>query len=152
MKSILVVLALFPYVAAQGSVASVQFMITQRMRGQLEMLGFTEQDINKLQPDRAAAIISRKIRRPRGGMPASWTRSGASSARDRVRRWLSIYAPITLLGLCAADLKACTAAAIAVNEAAHNWLRVHERPQLRRTPGRQQSSRQRPRAALYPWD
>lgn len=151
MRALLVFLAFAPSALAQGT-ASVQFMITQRMRGSLSMLGYSEDDINQLQPDRAAAIISRRIKRPSSGMPASWTRDHVRPVKARLRRWLGIYLPISLLGLCVADINACTSAALAVNEMLLKWLREHRKPQRRLAPyERQPSPRQRPRAALYPW-
>ena len=61
-----------PSAASRG--ASVQWIITNRMKAQLGELGYTPEDISRLAPDRAAAIIDRKIRRPAQGVPAEWNR------------------------------------------------------------------------------
>ena len=51
-------------------------MITNRMKEQLITLGYSAKDIASLQPERAAAIIDREIRRPSQGMPENWSRAG----------------------------------------------------------------------------
>ena len=141
--------------AQRPNTASVQFMITQRMRGSLEMLGYNDADISALAPDRAAAIIERKIRRPRGGVPKNWTRSGnASPGRlgKTLGRWFGLYLPITLSGLCLADPGACSAAIAAAVAVARRALDAASAPPRARAQPR---GRQRPaarHAPLYPWD
>ena len=141
--------------AQRPNTASVQFMITQRMRGSLEMLGYNDADISALAPDRAAAIIERKIRRPRGGVPKNWTRSGnASPGRlgKTLGRWLGLYLPITLSGFCLADAGARAAAADAAVAVAR---RARDAAIARARARAQPRGRQRPaarHAPLYPWD
>jgi len=48
--------------AVGGNAASVQFMITQRMRERLAELGYSKADIDALHPQRAAAIIQASSR------------------------------------------------------------------------------------------
>lgn len=60
----------------QHSTASVQFMITNSMKAELSNLGYSVRDIASLEPERARAIIDRKIQRPSQGMPQSWSRGG----------------------------------------------------------------------------
>lgn len=54
--------------------AGVQFMVTNKMKAQLEALGYLEEEIAQLQPERAAAIIARSIARPSRGVPKTWMR------------------------------------------------------------------------------
>jgi hypothetical protein len=56
--------------------ASVQFMITNAMKMDLYDLGYTAEDVSRLDPQRAAAILENGIRRPSQGVPAGWTRKG----------------------------------------------------------------------------
>jgi len=60
--------------AASGSKASVQWVVTQKMRAQLTKLGYSEAEIAKLDAERAAAIIRRSISRPQQGVPTGWNR------------------------------------------------------------------------------
>ena len=63
-----------PSPAAAGSKASVQFMITADMKEKLLALGYSEEDIAQLQPERARVIVNRGLKRT-SKLPASWTRS-----------------------------------------------------------------------------
>jgi len=57
------------------SSAEVQFMVTNKMKEELKALGYDEADVTLLQPERAAAIITRSIKRPPSGVPDAWNRS-----------------------------------------------------------------------------
>ena len=70
-----------PSAASRG--ASVQWIITNQMKAQLGELGYTAADISKLAPDRAAAIIDRKIRRPAQGVPAEWNRGHGGAVQPQ---------------------------------------------------------------------
>jgi len=59
--------------AASEPTSGVQFVVTAKMREQLAQLGYNSDDIAKLAPERASAIISRGIRCPSTGAPQSWT-------------------------------------------------------------------------------
>jgi hypothetical protein len=59
---------------AAGSKASVQFMITAEMKGKLLALGYSEEDIALLQPERARVIVNNGLKRT-SKLPSSWTRS-----------------------------------------------------------------------------
>lgn len=72
-----------PAAASKGS-AGVQFVVTQKMKTRLGELGYGAMDIEKLHPERASAIISRGIRKPRTGVPASWNRGAKGSSRTAV--------------------------------------------------------------------
>lgn len=67
--------------ATAQNVAKVQFMITNRMKEELASLGYSAMDIATLEPSRAAAIITRSIRRPSQGIPKSWSRGGAAAPK-----------------------------------------------------------------------
>jgi hypothetical protein len=54
--------------------ASMQFMVTNEMRAQLEKLGYKSAEIDELNAERAAAIIARNIAKPRAGVPPTWNR------------------------------------------------------------------------------
>jgi hypothetical protein len=54
--------------------ASVQWVVTQKMRMQLSKLGYSQEEIGKLDPERAAAIIRRGITRPARGVPGGWSK------------------------------------------------------------------------------
>ena len=69
-------LTLLTTTGAQANTASVKFMITNQDKDDLALLGYSVRDIATLAPERAAAIIDRRIRRPGQGVPASWTRGG----------------------------------------------------------------------------
>ena len=55
--------------------ASMQFMVTQRMKAELMALGYSEAEAQRLNPQRAAAILEHSIRRPSRGVPSSWNRA-----------------------------------------------------------------------------
>eukprot|EP00967_Tisochrysis_lutea_P051177 scaffold63129_cov33-Tisochrysis_lutea.AAC.1 len=65
------------------SAASMQFMITMRMKEQLRGLGYLPSEIANLDPQRAAAIIDRSIPRPSRGVPDSWLVNGRAARRRR---------------------------------------------------------------------
>lgn len=50
-----------PLEATGRSVASVQFMITRAMRVQLTSLGYTPEEVDRMDPPRAAAILARRV-------------------------------------------------------------------------------------------
>eukprot|EP00316_Scyphosphaera_apsteinii_P005235 CAMPEP_0119337362 /NCGR_PEP_ID=MMETSP1333-20130426/93848_1 /TAXON_ID=418940 /ORGANISM="Scyphosphaera apsteinii, Strain RCC1455" /LENGTH=264 /DNA_ID=CAMNT_0007348383 /DNA_START=124 /DNA_END=915 /DNA_ORIENTATION=+ len=70
------------------SAAQVQWMVTNRMRVQLRALGYNEADIQLLEPERAAAILSRSIKRPSRGVPESWKRSPKAQRGLSIRQGL----------------------------------------------------------------
>ena len=47
--------------ATGRSVASVQFMITRAMRAQLKSLGYTPEEVDRMDPPRAAAILAQRV-------------------------------------------------------------------------------------------
>ena len=73
---------------ASPSSASVQFMITAEMKQSLTALGYSEEDIAALQPERAKAIIERGLKRT-SKLPESWTR-GAEKPKPIVAAWRSV--------------------------------------------------------------
>mmetsp|Transcript_18030 Transcript_18030/g.46081 ORF Transcript_18030/g.46081 Transcript_18030/m.46081 type:complete len:232 (-) Transcript_18030:386-1081(-) len=60
--------------AARAGAASVQWVVTQKMRTQLNNLGYTDAEIEELDAERAAAIIRRSISRPNKGVPSGWNK------------------------------------------------------------------------------
>jgi len=54
--------------------ASVQWVVTKKMQARLAELGYTDTEVEQLDPERAAAIIRRSITRPPSGVPAGWNR------------------------------------------------------------------------------
>ena len=68
--------------------ASVQFVVTQKMRTQLSELGYSQADISGLNAERAAAIISRGISKPRQGVPSDWNRGKGKPSRPAAGRSL----------------------------------------------------------------
>lgn len=62
---------------------AVQFMITAIMKQQLVDLGYSEADIESLNPQRAAAIIDNNIHCPSQGVPSTWKRSSARGGKSR---------------------------------------------------------------------
>lgn len=95
-----------PSPAASGSKASVQFMITADMKEKLLALGYSEEDIAQLQPERARVIVNRGLKRT-SKLPASWTRS-AQRDGPIVGAWRRIKqhtaTPAGLAGLAAGGL------------------------------------------------
>ena len=59
----------------------MQFMITQEMRASLHELGYRDEDIDDLVPERAAAIIDNRIPCPSQGVPSSWKRGYTPSRK-----------------------------------------------------------------------
>jgi sugar/nucleoside kinase (ribokinase family) len=134
--------------------ASVQAMVTQRMRGQLDMLGYSEAEIESLSPRRAAVVVERKLRRPRAGVPVSWTKTGEPVGgwlghhRRRIGRVFKYYLPTTLAVACMARVDACGAGiqaaaafAAALLQRGHQLILCHSQPQ---------SSQQRSRQVVPP--
>ncbi|KAL3901013.1 MAG: hypothetical protein SGPRY_012352, partial [Prymnesium sp.] len=68
-----------------ANVASVQFMITNQMKERLQALGYASEEIAALHPERASAIVSRGIVRPKMGVPASWTRASSNGPLQKLR-------------------------------------------------------------------
>ena len=95
-----------PSPAAAGSKASVQFMITGEMKEKLRALGYSEDDIAQLQPERARVIVTRGLKRT-SKLPASWTRS-AQRDGPIVAAWRRIKqhttTPAGMAGLAAGGL------------------------------------------------
>lgn len=59
--------------------ANMQFMITNQMRYTLENeLGYLSDEVDEMEPQIAAVVISRSLARPAKGMPASWRRPDPS--------------------------------------------------------------------------
>ena len=147
--------------------ASVQAMITQRMRGQLDMLGYAEGEINSLDPRRAAVIIERKLHRPRGGIPITWTRNNTpvggwiAHHRRRVGRIVKYFLPVTLFIACIADVQQCGRILEQGGALTQQCLRIAsggiDRQPLQRPPALPPTAHNgdpsRPAARpLYPWD
>ena len=101
-----------PSPAAAGSKASVQFMITADMKEKLLALGYSEEDIAQLQPERARVIVNRGLKRT-SKLPASWTRS-AQRDGPIVGAWRRIKqhttTPAGMAGLAAGGLATLLAA------------------------------------------
>lgn len=59
--------------------ASIQYMITQRMRRVLEdELRYLPEEVDLMEPQIASVVIERNLSRPSNGMPASWRRTDPS--------------------------------------------------------------------------
>ena len=59
--------------------ASIQYMITQRMRRVLEdELRYLPEEVDIMEPQIASEVIERNLSRPSNGMPASWRRTDPS--------------------------------------------------------------------------
>eukprot|EP00964_Phaeocystis_antarctica_P049239 scaffold28547_cov57-Phaeocystis_antarctica.AAC.3 len=101
-----------PSPAAASSKASVQFMITADMKEKLLALGYSEEDIAQLQPERARVIVNRGLKRT-SKLPASWTRS-AQREGPIVGAWRRIKqhttTPAGMAGLAAGGLATLLAA------------------------------------------
>ena len=65
--------------------ASVQWVVTQKMRMQLSKLGYSQEEIGKLDPERAAAIIRRGITRPARGVPGGWSKGVQQQGSKGIR-------------------------------------------------------------------
>eukprot|EP01040_Poterioochromonas_malhamensis_P007583 gene7583-8186_t len=56
--------------------AEIQFMITNKMRNTLiQDLGYLSSEVDNMEPQIAAVVIERSLKRPRKGMPASWRKN-----------------------------------------------------------------------------
>eukprot|EP00966_Prymnesium_polylepis_P217860 5042023-Prymnesium_polylepis.2 len=83
-----------PPAAVAAPAASVQFMITQRMRVRLTELGYSEADVNRLEPQRAADIIqAAATRMDPGNQQAVGCGEGAATMapEEQARRNLDEY-------------------------------------------------------------
>jgi len=59
--------------------ASIQYMITQRMRRVLEdELRYLPEEVDIMEPQIASVVIERNLSRPSNGMPASWRKTDPS--------------------------------------------------------------------------
>jgi len=65
---------------ARAGAASVQWVVTAKMKAQLTKLGYSSAEIGQLDAERAAAIIRRSISRPSKGVPAGWNRGAKRPA------------------------------------------------------------------------
>lgn len=54
--------------------AKMQWVITNAMKSKMRSLGYFAEEIEGLDPERAAAIVDRSIRRPSKGVPHAWMR------------------------------------------------------------------------------
>ena len=63
--------------------ASMQWVVTAKMKSQLSKLGYSGAEVSGLDPERAAAIIKHSISRPKAGVPASWNKKGSKSGGSR---------------------------------------------------------------------
>jgi len=62
-----------------SNTASIQYMITQRMRRVLEdELRYLPEEVDIMEPQIASVVIERNLSRPSNGMPASWRRTDPS--------------------------------------------------------------------------
>jgi len=77
--------------------SSVQFMITNRMKGQLADLGYSPSEVRLLAPERARAIISRSIRRPSRGVPKEWQRAAGRGGSGGAGGLGGLIRPIKLV-------------------------------------------------------
>lgn len=67
-----------------GDSASIQYMITRKMRSILEEdLKYLEEEVDEMEPQIARVVIERRLQRPVKGMPASWRRTGDSVSATR---------------------------------------------------------------------
>jgi hypothetical protein len=60
-------------------------VVTQKMRMQLSKLGYSQEEIGKLDPERAAAIIRRGITRPARGVPGGWSKGVQQQGSKGIR-------------------------------------------------------------------
>lgn len=66
---------------------SVQWFLTNSMKRELFSLGYSDVEVSRLDPERAAIILERRIPRPPQGVPSQWNRSSrASKKRAPVQR------------------------------------------------------------------
>lgn len=64
------------------STASVQYMITNRMKKVLQDdLGYLEHEVDIMAPEIAAVVIDRGLNRPSNGMPSSWRRKDQTGVK-----------------------------------------------------------------------
>ena len=63
-----------PQVPTPTRKIGVQWVVTKAMKAQLRALGYSTDEVNKLDPERASAIIDKSIRRPIRGVPDAWNR------------------------------------------------------------------------------
>lgn len=87
--------------AAAAGGASVQFMITRAMRMELAALGYDEAEVDRMQPQRAAAIIARGLPSPRQAdnrpTPAEGLAGRTTSGTADVARAAATAAPSGLV-------------------------------------------------------
>ena len=70
------------------------------MKMSLYELGYTSADVAALEPDRAAAIIDRRIQCPADGMPAKWKRGHSRGIRgSALGKAVSAVANLSTVGL-----------------------------------------------------
>jgi len=74
-----------PAAPAASNKASMQWVVTAKMRSQLSKLGYSSAEVSALEPERAAAIIKHSISRPASGVPGSWKRSGRKASGSPMR-------------------------------------------------------------------
>ena len=70
---------------AASNKASMQWVVTAKMRARLGELGYSEDEVAALDPQRASAIIKHAIARPSKGVPAGWNRGARKSGGNPVR-------------------------------------------------------------------
>lgn len=64
----------YPPVSKEGS-GTIQFMITNRMRRNLENeLNYLTEEVDVMDPQIASVVIEKRLSRPSSGMPKSWIR------------------------------------------------------------------------------
>ena len=102
-----------PPTSTPGS-ASVQFMITAEMKSKLLALGYSEADVEQLQPERARIIVDKGLKRA-STLPASWTKS-AKRDGPVVQAWKRVkkvgQTPAGAAGLAASALATVAVAAL----------------------------------------
>jgi len=98
-----------PATSTRGS-ASVQFMVTAEMKAKLLELGYTEADIESLQPERARVIVERGLKRTSTN-PASWTRQ-AKRDGPVVPAWRRLKTPTGAAGLAVSALATLAVASL----------------------------------------
>jgi len=79
----------------------MQFMVTSRMKSQLLQLGYLPDEMERLNPQRAAVIIDRSITRPSSGIPASWMSSSAASKMGPLAALKRAVSPVLRVGASA---------------------------------------------------
>lgn len=88
------------YAKEKSGTASMQWVITKSMRRELSGLGYTGDEVENLDPQRAAQIIKLKIQRPTRGMPDRWRKDyNTSPVLTLLRNAKAAGVPVLLAAL-----------------------------------------------------